>query len=145
MITTVAYNACSGYLRAMGNSRTPLVFLILSSLLNIALDILFIVALRMGVGGAALATVIAQGVSAVLCGGYIWKNYREYLPGRSDRRPERAIVSEMPALTEIVPLVWAYIFVTKVFDITPTKSYNADRGSGAPRCPHFCIGGWYDD
>lgn len=95
MITTVAYNACSGYLRAMGNSRTPLVFLILSSLLNIALDLVFIVALHMGVGGAALATVLAQGVSAALCGGYIWRNYREYLPGRGDLRPERANVGEM--------------------------------------------------
>ena len=66
MITTVAYNACAGYLRAMGNSRTPLVFLILSSLLNIGLDVVFIVALHMGVGGAALATVIAQGVSTML-------------------------------------------------------------------------------
>ena len=82
MITTVAYNACAGYLRALGNSRTPLVFLILSSLLNIGLDVLFIVALGMGVGGAALATVIAQGASAALCGGYIWKNYRSYLPER---------------------------------------------------------------
>ena len=95
MVTTVAYNACAGYLRAMGNSRTPLVFLILSSLLNIGLDTLFIVALHMGVGGAALATVLAQGVSAVLWGGNIWRNYRAYLPGRGDLRPERAIAGEM--------------------------------------------------
>ena len=63
---TVLYNLISNILRAMGDSRLPLLFLILSSLLNIILDITFIVPFRMGVGGAALATVISQLLSAVL-------------------------------------------------------------------------------
>ena len=54
-------------LRALGDSRTPLVFLVLSSLLNIGLDILFIVPFHMGVAGAAWATVLSQLLSAVLC------------------------------------------------------------------------------
>ncbi len=61
------YNLTSGYLRALGDSRTPLVFLILSSALNVALDLLFILALRLDVLGASLATVISQGVSGALC------------------------------------------------------------------------------
>lgn len=95
MITTVAYNACAGYLRAMGNSRTPLYFLIISSLLNLALDTIFIVILKTGIAGAAFATVIAQGVSALLCGVYIWKNYGEYLPGLQDIKPDMANMTEM--------------------------------------------------
>ncbi|MCQ2451717.1 MAG: MATE family efflux transporter [Oscillospiraceae bacterium] len=66
-----AYNLCSGLLRAIGNSVMPLVFLILSSVLNVLLDLWFITGLRMGVQGAAVATVLAQGVSVVLCLLYI--------------------------------------------------------------------------
>lgn len=64
---TMAYNVASGILRGIGDSRTPLYFLILSSGLNIALDIFLIVVVKLGTAGAAYATVIAQGVSALLC------------------------------------------------------------------------------
>ena len=64
---TVFYNIISYMLRALGDSRTPLVFLVLSSLLNIGLDILFIVPFHMGVAGAAWATVLSQLLSAILC------------------------------------------------------------------------------
>ena len=63
---TVFYNMISNMLRALGDSRTPLIFLVLSSLANIALDIVFIVPLDMGVAGAAWATVLSQLVAAVL-------------------------------------------------------------------------------
>ena len=66
-----AYNLCSGLLGAIGNSFMPLVFLIISSLVNIVLDLLFIRSFGMGVRGAAIATVIAQGISVVLCLIYI--------------------------------------------------------------------------
>ena len=62
----VLYNACSCILRAVGDSRTPLYFLIFSSFLNIGLDILFIAPFKMGVAGAAWATIIAQGLSGLL-------------------------------------------------------------------------------
>lgn len=65
------YNLLAGILRAIGNSKIPLFFLIIASVLNIVLDILFIVPLKMGVVGAALATVISQGFSAILCLLYI--------------------------------------------------------------------------
>ena len=80
MPATMAYNMFAGFLRAVGNSRTPLYFLILSSLLNIGMDFLLIVGFNMGVSGAALATVLAQICSAVFCGLYIWKNYAPILP-----------------------------------------------------------------
>jgi len=69
----VAYNMCASVLRAVGNSRTPLQFLVLSSGLNIALDFLFILGFGWGVAGAAYATVLSQGTSAVLCIVYIMK------------------------------------------------------------------------
>ena len=63
----MAYNVASGILRGIGDSRTPLYFLILSSGLNIFLDIFLIVVVKLGTAGAAYATVISQAVSAVLC------------------------------------------------------------------------------
>ena len=68
-----AYNLCAGLMRAIGNSVMPLVFLIVSSLLNVVLDILFITQFHMGIQGAAVATVVSQGVSVVLCIIYIFK------------------------------------------------------------------------
>ncbi len=61
------YNICTGILQAVGDSRHPLYYLILSSLINVSLDLLFVGGLRMGVASAAAATVISQGVSALLC------------------------------------------------------------------------------
>ena len=68
---TVLYNLLSGYLRSLGDSKTPLFFLILSSVLNVVLDLFFIINLHLGVMGAALATVISQGVSGLLCLAYV--------------------------------------------------------------------------
>ena len=64
---TIFYNMISNMLRALGDSRTPVIFLVASSLGNVVLDILFIVPLRMGVAGAAWATVLSQLISAILC------------------------------------------------------------------------------
>ncbi|MGN1084004.1 MAG: MATE family efflux transporter, partial [Lachnospiraceae bacterium] len=72
---TMMYNLLACFLRAIGDSRTPLYFLILSSLLNIVLDLVLIQAAGLGVAGAALATVISQAVSGLLCLVYIWKRY----------------------------------------------------------------------
>lgn len=72
---TIYYNAAASILRALGDSRTPLYFLILSSFLNIGLDLLFILSFSAGVAGAALATVISQLVSAILCTFYAIRKY----------------------------------------------------------------------
>lgn len=72
---TYLYNLLSGIMRALGDSRTPLIFLILSSVLNIIFDILAILVLGMGVGGAAGATVLAQGISGILCLLYMRKKF----------------------------------------------------------------------
>ena len=74
-IATVSYNMFASLLRALGDSKTPLYFLIIASVLNIVLDIVFIVNFNMGVAGAAYATVISQGVSSALCFIYTYKKY----------------------------------------------------------------------
>lgn len=68
------YNICAGVLRAVGDTVSPLIFLIISTIANIGLDLLFILGFKMGVEGAAYATLIAQGISVVLCIIYIIKN-----------------------------------------------------------------------
>ena len=74
-IATVAYNMIASILRSLGDSKTPLYFLIVSSVLNIVLDLVFIINFKMGVAGAAYATIISQGVSAILCFIYTYKKF----------------------------------------------------------------------
>ena len=69
----VLYNLLASILRALGNSKTPLYFLILAAGLNVVLDLVFIIGFHMGAAGAAYATVVAQGVSSLLCLLYIIK------------------------------------------------------------------------
>ena len=64
---TYLYNLLSGIIRSLGDSKTPLFFLIISSIINIILDLFLIIYMHMGVAGAAWATVIAQAVSGILC------------------------------------------------------------------------------
>ncbi len=64
-VAVAAYNWINSVLRALGDSKTPLYFLIVASVINIGLDLLFVIAFGMGVGGAALATIISQAVSAI--------------------------------------------------------------------------------
>lgn len=95
MLATVAYNMFAGIMRSLGNSRTPLYFLIFSSALNIALDLLMVVVFQMGVAGAALATVVAQAISALLSGLYILRHYRDLFPSRADFRVPKEMLGDL--------------------------------------------------
>lgn len=88
MACIVLYNLLSGILRAIGNSKVPLVFLILSAVLNIVLDLFCIRVLGMGVAGAAAATVISQGVSGILCLFYLLKKVPLVHPEKEDWRAD---------------------------------------------------------
>ena len=101
-IAVIAYNIITGILRALGDSRTPLYFLIIASFLNIALDIIFIVNFNMGVAGAAYATIISQGVSAILCLVYAYKKYellrlkkQDFILGKKYYKPHLKIAVPM--------------------------------------------------
>lgn len=86
LAASIAYNMLSGILRALGDSRTPLYFLIFSSILNVVLDLLLIRVFHLGVAGAAYATVISQAVSAVLCITFMTKRYRFLAFSREEGR-----------------------------------------------------------
>lgn len=92
---TLAYNLCAGLLRAIGNSVMPLVFLIISSLLNVALDWLCIVVLGMGIRGAAVATVIAQLISVLLSVAYIFRRVKVLIPRKEDFAPNSRLSREI--------------------------------------------------
>lgn len=83
---TMLYNLLSGIIRSLGDSKTPLVFLILSSLLNVALDLALIVGCKMGVAGAGWATLISQLISGLLCLGYMAKRFPILHLSREDLR-----------------------------------------------------------
>ena len=72
---TMFYNALAGILRAVGDTTAPLIFLIIACVLNIFLDLYFIIALKTGTTGVAWATVISQGLSVILCFVYMWLKY----------------------------------------------------------------------
>lgn len=74
LVFIYGYNSGSAVLRGMGDSRHPFIFISIASLLNILLDILFVMVLPFGCMGAALATVISQGISFVLCASYLYRN-----------------------------------------------------------------------
>ena len=91
LIADTFYNIFASILRAIGDSFTPLIFLIISSVLNIVLDYSFILYLKMGVEGAAYATVISQALSAVLCFIYMKRKYPQLKLSGSDFIPEKII------------------------------------------------------
>ncbi|MGI6556178.1 MAG: MATE family efflux transporter [Pseudoramibacter sp.] len=92
-LCTVFYNLFSAFLRAVGNSRAPLYFLVFSACLNVGLDLLFIITFHAGVGGAATATVLSQGISAVLCAVYTVLRVPVLIPSRDHWRPKRWAVA----------------------------------------------------
>ena len=92
----VLYNICMGALQAVGDSRHPLQYLMISSLVNVALDLLFVGALGLGVASAAAATAISQTVSTVLCLIRLTHSDRDY------RLSLRRIRFDLPALRDIL-------------------------------------------
>lgn len=89
MFTMMLYNILACFLRAIGDSKTPLYFLIISSILNVVLDLVFIINFDMGVAGAAWATVISQGISGILCFVYMMKKYPMMHLSKEDFRAEK--------------------------------------------------------
>ena len=95
MIAAMLYNVCAGLFRAIGDSITPLVFLIISSFMNIGLDLLFVSRLNFGVEGAAAATVLSQIISFVACIIYMIKKYPVLHFGMAELRLEKDMVKAM--------------------------------------------------
>ena len=88
---TILYNMCASFMRALGNARMPLVALMIACVLNLVLDVVFVIGLHAGVAGTGLATLIAQGVSALVSIAYILRALRPFLPRREDFRAPGAL------------------------------------------------------
>lgn len=92
---TFLYNMVSGIIRSLGDSRTPLYFLVMSSVLNVALDLFTILVLDMGVAGAAWATVISQAVSGIACLVYMVKRFGILRMTREEAAPNANIMKTL--------------------------------------------------
>lgn len=95
LLATSVYNFFACLLRAVGNSVAPLWFLGISALLNIGLDLLFVLVFHWGIAGAAAATVFSQYVSGVGLLAYTFLRCREFLPSRAELRFRREILREL--------------------------------------------------
>ncbi|MDO5558665.1 MAG: MATE family efflux transporter [Oscillospiraceae bacterium] len=94
-VITMSYNAMAGIMRALGNSAAPIIFLAVSSICNIILDLVFIKCLKTGIGGAALATVISQAISSCACIIFLKKKYAFILPSLSDFKISAGFAGEL--------------------------------------------------
>lgn len=92
ILAIAIYNGVAAILRALGDSKTPLYFLILSSIVNVVLDLLFVLQLNMEVFGVALATVISQLISAVTCLAYAYIKVPYFRLSKEEMRPEKDII-----------------------------------------------------
>ena len=89
------FNLVSAVLRAVGDTKTPLAFLIVSSILNIILDLLLILVFHLGVAGAAIATVVSQGVAGIVCLFYMKHRFPAILPGKEERQIKGALIADL--------------------------------------------------
>jgi len=111
MVTAMLYNMSAGVLRAVGDSITPLVFLIISSGMNVGLDILFITKFGMGVAGAAYATIISQTLSFILCCIYIVIRFPYLIPKAEEFKITWAEVWELFSMGLSLALMFSLVEV----------------------------------
>ena len=111
---TIAYNMLAGMMRAVGNTRAPLYFLIISVFVNIALDFLFVSGFGMGVAGAAYATVISQAVSVCLCFVYAVKKCGFLVFDRSYFEMNRNLLADLSMTGLSMGLMYAIVSVGSV-------------------------------
>ncbi|MCI8387098.1 MAG: MATE family efflux transporter [Clostridiales bacterium] len=146
---TFLYNTLSGFIRSLGDSKTPVIFLVISSLLNIVLDIFMIVALKMGVAGAGWATVISQLVSGILCLVYIGKRFDILRPRKEDLKPNahyigRLCASGLPmGLQYSITAIGSILLQSAVNTLGPTYMASMTTGSKVGQfmcCPLDALG-----
>ncbi len=114
MTAAMLYNVASGILRSIGDTITPLCFLIGSTFLNIVLDLLLILSFHAGVKGAAYATVISQVISFVLCFLYMWVRYPILRLHRKDFKLTVPVIKEMYSIGFSMGLMICFINVGSV-------------------------------
>jgi putative MATE family efflux protein len=118
---TLLFNLCSNVMRAVGDSRTPLVFLVIACVINIILDYVFILVFHTGVQGAAIATVIAQLCSAFMCIPVIWKNLPVFRLTKADWRMD---AKELWTHIRIAVPMGFYMSIIAIGAVTVTFALN---------------------
>lgn len=132
-LAVAAYNWINAVMRSLGNSVIPLVFLIVASVINIGLDLLFVIVFGMGVGGAALATVIAQGISAAGCIIFAFAKFPQFRLKREHIRFDKK--TALNCISKGVPIALQNAFISvsmiylqrtaNTFGVTITATYTA--------------------
>ena len=120
------YNGVSGILRALGDSKTPLIFLIVASITNVILDLIFVLVFGWGVVGAAVATAFSQFLSAISCIIYAYKTNTYFRLKKSDFRPRMKIVKKTLRLGIPVALQNSLIAISLIVLQAIVNSYGAD-------------------
>ena len=114
LLFTLFYNMLAAALRSIGDTRVPLVCLIIGSVVNILLDLLMVGPMQMGVRGAALATVIAQAVSAALCAFFLWHDADPLRMRREDFRLDRALLKKTARYSYASALQQAGVYIGRL-------------------------------
>ncbi len=131
---TILYNLLSGILRSVGDSKTPFVFLVISTILNILLDLFCIIVMKWGCAGAAAATITAQAVSGILCFIYMWKKFPILRLSKNDCKIKGNVVTNM--LVMGVPMGLQY----SVTAIGSMVMQSANNGLGSVYVSGFTAG-----
>ena len=126
LFATMLYNMLSSILRAIGDSKTPLYFLILSSIINVVLDLLFITQMNMGVLGAAYATVIAQFLSGVACLIYMKKKTDLLVFEHSQKRMDKQYCSRLIGMGLPMALQFSITAIGSVVIQTAVNTLGSD-------------------
>lgn len=146
---TFLYNMTSGIIRALGDSKTPVIFLVMSSFLNIGLDLFFIVNLQWGVQGAAWATVISQGVSGVCCLFFMVRKFEILRIRRDEWAPNRHLMGTLCGMGIPMGLQYSITAIGSVILQSATNTLGSDavaavtaagRISGFLACPFDAMG-----
>ena len=147
--TVFLYNIVSGVIRALGDSKTPVVFLVLSSFINIGLDLFFIIELNMGVAGAACATVISQGVSGVSCLIFMVKHFEILRIRRGEWMPDGHMMKVLLGMGLPMGLQYSITAIGSVILQSATNTLGSDavasvtaanRIGGFLACPFDAMG-----
>ena len=138
LCVTAAYNAFAAVLRALGDGRSPLYFLIISAVINAGLDVLFIVKFHMGVEGCAYATVIAQGISALLCLVYIIQKFDILKLQKTDFAPDVSMMQRLLSIGVPMGLQFSITAIGTIIvqrndsNLCGTEPRRGPSGPGAP-------------
>lgn len=121
IIFIVGYNAVSGILRGLGDSRTPLLLITIACVINIVTDLLFVGVFRMGADGAAFSTVLAQAVSLLLATGYLAakgfiRKYHQYTPRFRTHAAKKILLTGLPIALQEGLVNISFLVITAIIN-----------------------------